>query len=197
LLDKPELDVPFRRHLVVATQRLAKRSQLYPACYELQDIIQDNRLPVEAGGFADIYKGRFEGQTVCLKAIRVYQSTRIEYLLKQISQESILWGQLEHVNVLPFYGLFRFNGRLCFVSPWMEAGDIRIYLTNYPDANRAHILRPNILIDNSGRARLADFGLSGMSDPQILAWTSTSSAGSRGGSVRWQAPELFDVKNDV
>ncbi|KAH0590098.1 hypothetical protein H2248_000273 [Termitomyces sp. 'cryptogamus'] len=82
LLDKPELDVPFRRHLVVATQRLAKRSQLYPACYELQDIIQDNRLPVEAGGFADIYKGRFEGQTVCLKAIRVYQSTRIEYLLK-------------------------------------------------------------------------------------------------------------------
>ncbi|KAG5328155.1 hypothetical protein C0989_010883, partial [Termitomyces sp. Mn162] len=58
-------------------------------------------------------------------------------------------------------------------------------------------MQPNILIDNSGRARLADFGLSGMSDPQILAWTSTSSAGSRGGSVRWQAPELFDVKNDV
>ncbi|KAG6828049.1 hypothetical protein H0H92_009510 [Tricholoma furcatifolium] len=31
-----------------------------------------------------------------------------------------------------------------------------------------------------------------MSDPQILEWTSTSSLGSRGGSIRWQAPELFD-----
>ncbi|KAG5637383.1 hypothetical protein H0H81_004760 [Sphagnurus paluster] len=33
-------------------------------------------------------------------------------------------------------------------------------------------------------------------DAKILAWTSQSSMSSKGGSVRWQAPELFSVKND-
>ncbi|KAG6915350.1 hypothetical protein DXG01_012024 [Tephrocybe rancida] len=82
LLDRPELDITFRRHLVVATQRLAKRSNLYPTCYELRNIVQDGQYPLKAGGFADIYKGWFEGQPVCLKAIRVYQSTGVEYIIK-------------------------------------------------------------------------------------------------------------------
>ncbi|KAG6907771.1 hypothetical protein DXG01_007484 [Tephrocybe rancida] len=219
LLDRPELDISFRRHLIVATRRLAKKSNLYPTCYELGNIVQEGQLPIEAGGFADIYKGWFEGQPVCLKAIRVYQTTRVEYLIK-ISRETILWGQLIHPNVLPFYGIFRVNSRLCFVSPWMEAGDVRTYLTNHPKANRVLLAldvaeglaylhengivhgdlkgdsQPNILINSIGRARLADFGLSAMSDPQILAWTSVSSAASKGGSVRWQAPELFDFNED-
>jgi len=54
----------------------------------------------------------------------------------------------------------------------------------------------NILVNNSQRACLADFGLSAVSDANILHWTSHSSAASKGGSVRWQAPELFDVDND-
>ncbi|KAG6827892.1 hypothetical protein H0H92_010055 [Tricholoma furcatifolium] len=56
--------------------------------------------------------------------------------------------------------------------------------------------QPNILIDGSGRARLADFGISAVSDSNIIVWTSQSSGASKGGSVRWQAPELFDVEND-
>lgn len=35
-----------------------------------------------------------------------------------------------------------------------------------------------------------------MSDPNIIAWTSHSSLASKGGSVRWQAPELIDIEND-
>lgn len=35
-----------------------------------------------------------------------------------------------------------------------------------------------------------------MTDPQILKWTSQSSAASKGGSIRWQAPELFGADND-
>ncbi|KAG6839733.1 hypothetical protein H0H93_005102, partial [Arthromyces matolae] len=55
---------------------------------------------------------------------------------------------------------------------------------------------PNILIDKTGMARLADFGLSSVSDPDILTWLSNSSAASKGGTTRWQAPELFDVESD-
>ncbi|KAG6825604.1 hypothetical protein H0H92_003088, partial [Tricholoma furcatifolium] len=54
---------------------------------------------------------------------------------------------------------------------------------------------PNILIDSAGRTRLADFGISAISDSTIVAWTSQSSGASKGGSVRWQAPELFDLEN--
>lgn len=51
-------------------------------------------------------------------------------------------------------------------------------------------------MDDSGRGRLADFGLSAVTDPKILKWTSQSSAASKGGSIRWQAPELFGAESD-
>ncbi|KAG6807971.1 hypothetical protein H0H92_005864, partial [Tricholoma furcatifolium] len=49
----------------------------------------------------------------------------------------------------------------------------------------------NVLIDTSGRAASGDFGLSSVTDPQILQWTSQSTMASTGGTTRWQAPELL------
>lgn len=54
----------------------------------------------------------------------------------------------------------------------------------------------NVLIDDSGRARIADFGISSVSDPKIPHWTSQSAAASKGGTARWQAPELNDPEED-
>lgn len=54
----------------------------------------------------------------------------------------------------------------------------------------------HFLVDDLGRACLTDFGLSSISDSKIPAWTSHSSVGSKGGSIRWQAPELFDPDSD-
>lgn len=56
--------------------------------------------------------------------------------------------------------------------------------------------KANVLVDGSGRACLADFGLSAVTDPLILNWTSHSSATSKGGTARWQAPELNDPEAD-
>ncbi|KAG6910448.1 hypothetical protein DXG01_010373 [Tephrocybe rancida] len=217
LLDGPALDTQFRRSLIVATQRLCKKSGLYPVCYELKGVQQDESGPITAGGFADIYKGDFEGHTVCLKAIRVYQDSQLEHLLKQFSKEVIIWRQLSHPNVLPMYGLYRFKRRLCLVAPWMENGDVGAYLKQNPGADRLSLVAdvaegllylhrnniihgdlkgPNILVDDVGRARVCDFGISCVSDPEIVAWTSLSSMSSKGGSLRWQAPELFDMEND-
>lgn len=217
LLDSPGLDSTFRRSLIVAAQRLSAKSGLYPVCYELKNIVPEDEHPLASGGFADIYKADFNGQKVCLKAVRMYRDTDVEHFLKQFAKEAILWGQLSHPNVLAIYGLYRFQRRICLVSPWMDAGDITAYLKSRLDAPRIQLTFDvaqglaylhvngiihgdlkgrNILVDNEGRARLADFGISSVSDSKIPAWTSHSSAASTGGSVRWQAPELFDVEND-
>ncbi|KAG6915138.1 hypothetical protein DXG01_013077, partial [Tephrocybe rancida] len=198
LLDVSKLDLSFRRNLIVATQRLSTNSGHYPACYKLDQVVQVGKDFVSGGAFGDIYKGKFDDHV-------------------EISKETILWGQLSHPNILPFYGLFRFDGRVYFVSPWMEHGDIRMYLMHNPGAPRfklaldvanglaylheneiihGDLKGPNILIDDAGRAVLADFGLSSVSDCDIIAWMSQSAGASKGGSVIWQAPELFDIQND-
>ncbi|KAG6917342.1 hypothetical protein DXG01_002913 [Tephrocybe rancida] len=226
VLDDPDLVEDFRRQLIVSTQRLSIKSGLYPICYELKGVVQDSQDPVTGGGFADIYKGSFGGQVVCLKTLRVYQESQLEHILKQFSKEVILWGQLSHINVLPIYGLYQFKKRLCIVAPWMENGDIVTYLKLNPTTDRRSLASgtrsavcafdvakglwylhknsiihgdlkgPNILIDGQGRACLCDFGIASICDPEIKAWTTQSSAASKGGSTRWQAPELFDVDSD-
>ncbi|KAF9457681.1 kinase-like domain-containing protein [Collybia nuda] len=216
LLYSSELDTGLRRRLVVAVQRLSQHSGLYPTCFGLEGVQLVGEDPVTAGSFGDIYRGSLQQQQVCLKVIRIYQASRVDYILKRFSQEVILWGQLSHTNLLPFYGLYRFRSRLCLVSPWMDNGDINSYLEKNPDANRillaldvaagiSHLHENdiihgdlkgvNILVAKSGRACLADFGLSSVTDAQILNWTSHSSAASKGGSTRWQAPELFDIND--
>ncbi|KAG6824620.1 hypothetical protein H0H92_006320, partial [Tricholoma furcatifolium] len=217
LLDVPNLDATFRAILIAATSRISTRSGLFPTSYELQGVVQESPHPVDAGGIADIYKGSFQGQAVCLKAIRLYERKKIEYASKQLSKEAILWRQLSHPNILAIYGLSRLQERICIVAPWMENGDVNKYLTDKPATPRLPLAADvtsglvylhencvihgdlkgaNVLIDGAGRARLSDFGLSAVSDPKILAWTSQSSNASKGGTVRWQAPELFDPKND-
>ncbi|KAG6824283.1 hypothetical protein H0H92_007345 [Tricholoma furcatifolium] len=204
------------RHLIAATQRLAGASGLYPTCYEL-DGVTDTGIYQCSGGFADVFKADFRGQAVCLKTIRLNSRTDSEHFLKVFSKEAILWGQLHHPNVLPFYGIYRIKDRISFVAPWMENGDISKFLKQNQSSNRVllsidvaqgleflhknHIVHGdlkggNILVNESGRACVADFGLSSVSDREILAWTSYSSVASRGGTVRWQAPELFNLDGE-
>ncbi|KAG6906993.1 hypothetical protein DXG01_011040 [Tephrocybe rancida] len=217
VLDDAHLAEDLRRQLIVATQRLSIKSGLYPICYELKDVVQDNQGPVAGGGFADIYKGSFGGQVVCLKTFRVYQVSRLKHVAKQFSKEILLWGQLSHPNVLPIYGLYEYNKRLCIVAPWMHNGDITIYLESNPMADRRSLTLDvanglqylyqnsiihgdlkgdNILIDEQGRARLCDFGIASICDSDIRGWTTQSSIGSKGGSTRWQAPELHDESDE-
>ncbi|KAG6824397.1 hypothetical protein H0H92_006974 [Tricholoma furcatifolium] len=216
LLNMPDLDTSFRNKLIVATQRISIRSGLYPTSYELKDVVQVSQHPVNSGGFADIYKGNLQGQAVCLKTIRLYEDSEIKSLLKQMSKEAILWAQLSHPNVLTIYGVFFFQKKPCIVSPWMDDGNVNVYLKHNPGTPRRPLVAdvakglaylhsngiihgdlkgPNILVDGSGRAKLADFGISAVSDSKVPIWTSQSSVASKGGSVRWQAPELIDIEN--
>lgn len=54
----------------------------------------------------------------------------------------------------------------------------------------------NVLVTGGGRACVADFGLSAVAESEITRWTSLVSTAGVGGTVRWQAPELFDPAHE-
>ncbi|KAG6898881.1 hypothetical protein C0993_003246 [Termitomyces sp. T159_Od127] len=217
LLDSPEIDSKFRRELIVAMQTISTKSGLHPTCYELKGVEQTSQYPVTAGGFADIYRGRFKGKAVCLKTLRLYERGHVEHALQMFSKEALLWGQLSHQNVLAIFGLFHFQNRPSIVSLWMDNGNVNDYLKKNPHAPRQRLALdvgnglaylhdmgivhgdlkgPNVLVDNAGHAQLCDFGISSVMDFDLVSWTSQQATGPKAGTVRWQAPELIPIDDD-
>ncbi|KAG6860189.1 hypothetical protein C0995_014617 [Termitomyces sp. Mi166 len=206
-----------RRDLIVATRRLSAKTDLYPQKYILEGVEKLDRDPIINSGDTDIYRGRYQGKVVCLKIFKIYRDSIYENIVKAIAREAILWGQLSHPNLLPFYGIYRFGHHISLICPWAENGTIDEFLKENPGANRVllcldvgrgvdylhlsdivhgDLKGANILVDRSGQAYLADFGLAGINDPNILHWASQSRADSKGGTTRWQAPELFTSESD-
>ncbi|KAG6909004.1 hypothetical protein DXG01_002390 [Tephrocybe rancida] len=203
-----------RGQLVVAMRRLSVKTHLYPQRYMIDGPVQlIHDYPVDSGKFADIYKADFQGNPTCLKVVRAHSASLVQHMAKVYAREAILWGQLSHPNLLPFYGLHTFRTQIAFVAPWAENGNLSNYLAQEPNANRVLLCADvvagveylhangvvhgdlkalNILVDRSGRACLSDFGLSGVADNEIRKWSTQSSATSKGGTARWQAPELHD-----
>ncbi|KAJ7202051.1 kinase-like domain-containing protein [Mycena pura] len=134
------------------------------------------------------------------------------HLEQRFLQEALLWKNLDHDSVLLFLGLYSeetdLNGShpipLAMVCPWMVNGTIVKYLKeNTLDidvllleiSQGLHYLHSrgvvhgdlrgdNILIDDDGHARLADFGLASYAN-------STAHSSMRSGCFRWMAPELL------
>ncbi|KAF9444926.1 kinase-like protein [Macrolepiota fuliginosa MF-IS2] len=223
LLDSPRVKDPkLKNELVVAVQRLSKKSALYPECFVLKNIsIEKNSdgsiHALSSGKFGDVWRGSMGGRNVCLKVMRVYRNSKIHELLKAFSCEAVVWSQLQHANILPFYGIYRLehpsHDRICLVSPWMTNGNIDEFLADEPNADRVALATDianglkylhannvvhgdlkgaNVLVNSSKKACLADFGLSTIRDPEVLALTTTNSSTSCGGTIRWMAPELLN-----
>ncbi|KAL0959682.1 hypothetical protein HGRIS_011380 [Hohenbuehelia grisea] len=131
--------------------------------------------------------------------------------LQMICQEALLWRRLQHPYVLPFIGVDPsiYSPSICLASPWMENGTILSYMTENGVLHlERHLLEiaqgleylhnenivhgdlrgANILVDSSWHARIADFGLSVLSEATINNSETSNSAG----AARWMAPELHD-----
>ncbi|KAJ7041007.1 kinase-like domain-containing protein [Mycena alexandri] len=195
--------------------RLSHASELHPRCFPiigLQKIGQQ----VAGGGFGDIWKGLLRGQSVSVKIMRVFQEQEVEAALKEFGREALIWRQLYHPNLLPFFGLYYLDNRLCLVSPWMENGNIMQFLSKKsPNISyrlslildvalglqylheqkvvHGDLKAINILVTPSGRACICDFGVSSIANEITMRLHATTTA--RGGTTRYCAPELFQEKN--
>ncbi|KAJ7607137.1 kinase-like domain-containing protein, partial [Mycena polygramma] len=190
-----------------------------PLALFLQLDYVDTDRQIGRGGFADTFRGQYQGQDIALKRLRVYQPEPIKAspFSKSLLQEVLAWVHLKHDYVLPLLGLDEktFEGYPpCIVTPYMRNGTLLDFVTSRNDnlsnkqvdqllfqtaqglaflhsKNIVHgdLRGNNVLIDDAEHARLADFGLAIVTDA-TLGTTSTTHRG----SLRWMAPELHDYE---
>ncbi|KXN83543.1 Serine/threonine-protein kinase HT1 [Leucoagaricus sp. SymC.cos] len=195
-----------RKSVLSLLTKLAKSAQVFPGCYELKEVSCDLDMPLYEGGFGVIYKGDYQGQAICVKAIRMNEKQKTRLIQAQ-AKEFIIWAHLSHPRILPFYGVFqseKMKLRICLVSPWMPNGDLNQYLEENTETPRIPLIiditaglrylhelkivhgdlkAKNILISKDKRAMIADFGISYVN----LTGVST---GDTGGTLNWMAPEI-------
>ncbi|KAG9119625.1 hypothetical protein FRC07_005279 [Ceratobasidium sp. 392] len=176
------------------------------------DLSQCATHPIAGGGFGDIFQGVLVGGTkVAIKCPRLFlrNDEQGNKILKNIAREIYAWSKLKHPNVLELVGLSTFRGQISIVSSWMENGTLPDYVTKHPEADRfelcaqvasglaylhksdtihGDIKGSNVLVSESGVAKLADFGNTVIKKHTL---DFTDSTGAQRISVRWTAPELL------
>ncbi|KAH8080681.1 kinase-like domain-containing protein [Cristinia sonorae] len=196
--------------------RLCLDSGILPPSLLLTGIKCEDTDPVGMGGYADIFRGTYEGGRVALKRLRVFLSVVGSQHL--FLREALVWRHLRHPHILPFLGIDQvtFKSQLCMVLPWMQYGDINQCMKALQDGgdeipylrwvteigqgmaylHNEHVVHAdlrgaNILIDETLGVRLSDFGLSKFAD------STTASRGSHaGGALRWMSPEILIDGNE-
>ncbi|OCH85620.1 kinase-like protein [Obba rivulosa] len=188
-----------RRNCLEILRKLCGKGHVVPRSFILQSgmLKKQGTRPLGGGGFADVWKGEYNGQVVALKffAILFYQ-------------EAIIWKYLQHPNITPFLGVDATSSHLILVCAYMSEGTLTRYLERNPEANRLKLILKitealvylhgldiahgdlkgsNILINEVGSACLADFGLAKLSYQSMLHTISIKQR-----SLRWTAPELLD-----
>ncbi|KAJ7359530.1 kinase-like domain-containing protein [Mycena albidolilacea] len=203
-----------RPRLSKALERLSRVSGLQPTCFSLPGLVKVDQ-QVAAGGFGDIWKGLVGELSVSVKIMRLFRDTDMKEAMQEFRHEALIWRQLSHPNLLPFFGLYYLENRLCLVSPWMSNGHIIEFLKNAPpDTDRVSLMLDvamgvkylhenrivhgdlkgmNVLVTPSCRACVADFGLASIADAVTLRFTH-STASPKGGTARYQAPELLSTE---
>ncbi|KDQ10200.1 hypothetical protein BOTBODRAFT_36475 [Botryobasidium botryosum FD-172 SS1] len=185
---------------------------------DLSGVVRLGTQPLGRGGFGECWQGLLQGKyKVAMKCS--HRDIPQESILRQARREATVWQRLHHLNILPFLGLTTLDSVTYLVSPWMENGDLLIYVRKNPHADCLKLLlqvakgveylhtfdpvvvhgdlkAANILITSNGEVQIADFGLAhGLveggsgSDNYSTAWK-------YGGNVRWQAPEIMGATTD-
>ncbi|KAJ7903169.1 kinase-like domain-containing protein [Mycena leptocephala] len=214
-----EMNDKLRRRCLAGVQKIARSKEILPPRLFIRTLKRQSRNAVAGGGYADIWKGTIENETVCLKVLRVFLSDLDRpKLFKSFTNEVLIWRQLRHPNILPLLGINmnEFYPSFSLISPWLAQGDILGFLQTNPNHDRIRsivevseglkylhertpsivhgdIRGANILVKDDGVCCLADFGIAVFAERHV-SWTISSTSSIRG-AVRWLAPELLDPEH--
>ncbi|KAF9651098.1 kinase-like protein [Thelephora ganbajun] len=210
-LDLPGLPPELRKKCFSTLRRTCGRHTLLPSSFLIPLCYDQSDTPLCKAGYADMWMGQHQGRSAAVKVLRAYSSSSFDTITSKYCREVVTWKALSHPNVLSLSGVIMKNDQFALVSEWMPNGDINQFVKTHRAVNRLELLLEasrglvylhaqamihgdlkgaNILIDRTGHARLADFGLSTLiSDP---ANPTASSSFAKGGMTRWMGPELLD-----
>lgn len=199
-----------QKKCVGVMRKICGRQALIPRSVQIQLCCDRSGTPLYQGGYADVWKAEYGGREIALKVLRVFSVSDVEKITSRFCKEVVAWRTLRHPNILSLLGVTMDNSFFSMATEWMRNGNINEYIKSNPDANRFELLKDvangliymhgqamvhgdlkgaNVLIDEDGHARLADFGLlTFVSDPTNVAAPTTAASG---GTTRWMSPELL------
>ncbi|KAJ6467883.1 hypothetical protein C8R45DRAFT_475380 [Mycena sanguinolenta] len=193
--------------------KLCEKCDQVPRSLIVVGVTQRARCMSFAGGFADVYRAVYQGQSVALKHMRMFLDTDQRDIRRRFCREALIWRRLRHSNIVPLIGIDteNFPPSLCLVSPWMKNGTVNAYLKEKEGDDRQRTVNrliheiaqglaflhdedvvhgdlrgANILVSDAGNACLTDFGLT------VLVDASTSQTRNGAGCARWMAPEILE-----
>ncbi|KXN85744.1 hypothetical protein AN958_10927 [Leucoagaricus sp. SymC.cos] len=214
LLSFPVFEGNTRAELLAIMLKLSTSSLCYPQSFSLSGDIHLDGKPIKSGAYGMVSKGTFEGRASCFKS----RGSRVDpkrEIRKSFMREIVILGQLDHVNILPFFGVHCSDGNqddIYLVSAWMTNGNLLDYLQENPDVDRLLLMRDvvlgveylhtrmivhgdlkaaNILVTSCGRACLADFGLASVTNTEWSSYPALETTGHQGATWRFEAPELL------
>ncbi|KAF7378237.1 Kinase-like protein [Mycena sanguinolenta] len=193
--------------------KLCEKSNQVPRSLIICGVVQRDQCISVAGGFADVHRAMYQGQSVALKHMRMFLDIDQQDMRRRFYREALIWQRLRHPNIVPLIGIDteNFPPSLCLVSPWMKNGTVNAYLRGKEGDERQRTINrlireiaqglaflhdegivhgdlrgANILVSDAGNACLTDFGLT------VLVDASTSATRNGAGCGRWMAPEILE-----
>ncbi|KAG2071008.1 kinase-like protein [Suillus decipiens] len=154
---------------------------------------------------------------VAVKALCRFNASQSDSFRRKLLRESQCWVKLKHRNIVYTYGMTSgFSVFPAVVTTWMRNGTLTEYLDQQysylTPRGRLHLLNDvasglcylhsqkivhgdltgsNVLMDEDGRACLADYGLALIVASSTDMRTSTTETCNSPNAARWAAPELF------
>ncbi|KAF9647775.1 kinase-like protein [Thelephora ganbajun] len=191
---------------ICGSWKILPQSHILPA-----SLLSVAEQPIASRGSCDAYEGFFDNSKVCVKRLRVYSMEGPNDVKRAFCQEVVVWKRLAHPNIFPLLGVT--IAPFQSISVWISGEELSQYISTHPCADRLDLLSdvanglsylhshsvihgdlkgPSILVDDTGRARLTDFGLAGIASDSGSAASITD-----GHAVRWAAPEVLDMERPV
>lgn len=181
------------------------------------ELVVDKEAMLEEGSFGQIRTVIWRGTKVAMKTIKASlnaEPTARKEFLKELS----IWNHLRHPNIVQFLGAVTRGNELAIVTEYLEKGNLEKmiaakgpldaqtavqfaldiargmnYLHEHKPVNLVHrdLTPKNLLMDNAGHLKVADFGLSKLLEASSKNILETYSMTGTTGSYRYMAPEVY------